>query len=240
MEWQLILIAAITGYLTGSISFARILMSIFAPGEKLTGIEFGASSTRRPVNAISGTAVSIKLGPQYGGMTAILDILKTALPALVFRIFYPETPYFLISAAASLLGHNWPLYHRFKGGMGMSPIYGGFFVLDFWGTIITAIVSMFFGVVVLKMIFVMYLGGLWLMIPWVWFRTHNLAYLAYVLFVNVIFFFSLLPEIKETVRRRRAGEAADYSAAMDMTPMGKMIKRMATRAGFFKKEENPE
>ena len=78
------------------------------------------------------------------------------------------------------------------------------------------------------------------MIPWIWFRTQNLAYLVYVLFVNVVFFLSLLPEIKETVRRRRSGEAEDYSASMDMTPMGKMIKRMASKAGLLKDEEKPE
>jgi len=239
MNWMIALLAAVVGYLVGSISFARIVTGIVAPGESITGIDFDEESTRQAVSAISGTAVSIKLGPKWGGLTAVFDILKAAVPALVFRLVYPEVPYFLISAGAGLLGHNWPLYYGFKGGMGLSPIYGGFLVLDFWGTLICALASMVLGVVVLRMIFVTFMGGLWLMIPWVWIRTGNLAYVAYVMFVNVVFFLQILPEIRTTIHRRRTGEAGDFSDSMDVTPMTKMIKRMAVKAGIMPEDEEP-
>lgn len=235
MDWVMALIAAGVGYLVGSLSFARIVVSIVAPDQELTGIDLGEAGDGRHVDAISGTAVSMTLGPKYGGMTAILDILKVALPALVFRLLFPDQSYFLISAALGLIGHNWPIYYKFKGGRGLSAIYAGYLVLDFWGTLITAVAGMILGVVVLKMVYVSYLAGLWLMIPWIWFRTRNLAYLGYVLYTNLVFALVLVPEIKKTVQSRREGKGKDFSQSMDLTPMGKMISQMATRLGLLRK-----
>lgn len=236
MELELGITAAVTGYLVGSISFARVINRIVAPEEAITGMSIDVSGReeKMEVSAVSGTAVSMKLGAKYGGLTAILDILKVALPALAFRLLYPGTPYFLILAGAGLLGHNWPLYHRFKGGRGMSAIYGGFLVTDWIGSLVTAVVGMVFGLAVLKDVVVSYLAGLWLMIPWLWFRTHDLAYVAYAVFVNVIFIVAMIPEIKKVIELRRMGADQSVSAGMDATPMGKMMKKMANRFGLMK------
>lgn len=235
--WGIAFLAAMVGYLAGSISFARIIVKIIAPGEDLTGIEFDEAGTTRRVDAISGTAVSMQFGAKYGGLTAILDILKVVVPTLVFRLAYPEVPYYLLTAALGLVGHNWPVYYRFKGGMGLSAIYGGFLVLDFWGTLITAFAGMFLGVVVLKMVYISYLAGLWLMLPWIWFRTHSFVHLGYVIFTNVIFLIGIVPEIQESTRRKRAGEDTDFDGAMDITPMGRMITKMAKRAGLLQDQK---
>lgn len=235
MEWQTALLAAAAGYLLGSISFARVIMRLVAPGEELTGMEVdtGSEETFR-VETVSGTAVSMKLGAKYGGITAILDILKVAIPTLTFKIGYPATPYFLITAAMGLVGHNWPIYYRFKGGRGLSAIYGGFLVVDWIGSLVTSFVGMFLGLLVLRNVFVSYLAGLWLMIPWIWFRTHDVAHLAYVIFVNIIFVVAMIPEIKMMRDRSRRGVEEDFAGAMEATPMGSMIKKMANRFGLFK------
>ena len=107
-------------------------------------------------------------------------------------------------------------------------------MLDFWGSLITATVGMFLGVVVLKMVYVSYLGGLWLMLPWIWFRTHNVAYLAYVVYVNLVFVLVLIPEIRKTMQERREGKDRGFSGSMDITPMGQMITRMAKRLGLMR------
>lgn len=232
MNLQLILLAAIIGYLFGSISFARIINKLVAPDVEITGIELEDIQ----VEAISGTAVSMKLGPKYGGLTAILDILKVAIPALVLKLVYKGDPYYLISAAMGLVGHNWPLYYRFKGGRGLSAIYGGFFVMDWIGSLITSFAGMLLGLLVIKDVAVSYTAGVWLMIPWIWFRTHDVAHLAYVIFVNVIFFVAMIPEIGKMRELRRNRESSSVSAGMDAIPMGKMIKKMANRVGMLKDE----
>ncbi len=188
------------------------------------------------VEAVSGTAVSARLGAKWGGFTAILDIFKTLLPTLVFRFSLPGSPYFLIVAAMGLVGHNWPLYHRFKGGRGLSPIYGGFLAVAPLGALITSAVSMIIGLLVLKNVLISYMGGLWLMIPWLWFTTHDPAHLAYVLFVNIVFALAMIPDIRGILDRRRRGLEGDVMQAMEMTPMGRMIKKMANRVGLMKEK----
>ena len=81
------LFAAVTGYLLGSISFARVIVRLVAPGQELTGIEMEIADAKEPVHveAYSGTAVAQMLGDKWGGMTALLDILKAAVPTLVSR-----------------------------------------------------------------------------------------------------------------------------------------------------------
>jgi glycerol-3-phosphate acyltransferase PlsY len=242
MDSWLILIAALVGYLLGSISFARLIFRWVAPGQEITGMELDipGSDEKAHISAVSGTAVSTKLGAKWGGITAILDILKTLIPTLVFRFLFPGTPYFLIVAAMGLVGHNWPLYHRFKGGRGISPIYGGFLAIAPLGTLVTAIISMIVGLFVLKNVLISYMGGLWLMIPWLWLTTRDPARLAYVLFVNVVFALAMIPDIRGMRDRRRRGVEGDFMASMDMIPMGRMMKKMANRFGLMMETEKAE
>jgi glycerol-3-phosphate acyltransferase PlsY len=232
VNWQIVLLAGVVGYLCGSVSFARIVSGLANPDVEIDGIELEGMH----VDAISGTAVSMKLGPRLGGLTAILDITKVAVPTLVFRLLYPSEPYYLVAAAMGLVGHNWPVYYRFKGGRGMSAIYGGFLVVDWLGALVTSVLGMTLGLFVLRDVLISYLGGLWLMIPWVWLRTRDVAHLAYAVFVNVIFVVAMIPEIRQVMKLRREGAPSDLSTQMEATPMGKMMKKMVSRFGLFDDE----
>jgi glycerol-3-phosphate acyltransferase PlsY len=238
MELLTAFFAATVGYLLGSISFARVINRFVAPEQEITGMEIDIAGTeeKMQVEAVSGTAISMKLGAKYGGLTAILDILKVTIPTLGFKIGYPGAPYFLITAAMGLVGHNWPIYHRFRGGRGLSAIYGGFLAIDWIGSLITSFAGMFLGLVIVKDVLVSYLAGLWLMIPWLWLRTHDLAHLAYVIFVNVIFVVAMIPEIRQIVALKRRGLDGDLASAMEATPMGEMIKKMANRFGLLQEK----
>ena len=234
MEWYIALLAALAGYLLGSISFARILMRIVAPDEELTGIEFVTSTgEQRRINTVGGTAIGSKLGAKYGGITAILDILKVFIPTLAFRLLYPDTPYHLITATLGLVGHNWPLHHRFQGGRGLSAIVGGFLAVDPIGTVVTSVIGMVLGLA-LRQVFLSYLLGSWLMIPWLGLFARDWAYVIYAVAVNAIFVLALLPEIRSERERQRQGIAGDFDEGMDATPMGRMIKQMGVRIGVFK------
>jgi len=231
-------LAAAVGYLLGSLSFARLVTRVFAPDQEVTGVEYRVPGTDETVEvqAIHGTAVANRLGSKYGCLTALLDILKVALPALVFRLGYPGTRYFLIAAAMGVVGHNWPVYHRFKGGRGISAIYGGFLVVDWLGTLVTSVVASFLGLVVFKRVLVelsvlvAYAGGIVLMIPWIWFRTYDAAYLAYVVFVNAMFALATIPDIRMMRDVRRRGIEIDMATQMDATPMGRGLRK--TEAWF--------
>ena len=82
-----------------------------------------------------------------------------------------------------------------------------------------------------------YTGGMWLMIPWLWFSSHNPAYIVYALFVNVIYWIAMMPEIKAMSELRRRGIKGDFESDMLSTPMGRGIYRMASKLGL--REERP-
>lgn len=231
------LASAAGGYLLGSISFARLIWKLVAPGQPVQGIALDIAGCEERVesDAISGTAVSTQLGTRYGCLTGIGDILKAALPALALRLYYPDAPYFMIAAAMALVGHNWPLYHRFRGGRGMSPMMGGFLVLDWIGTIVTSLVALVLGLGLFKSVLIAYTGGIWLMIPWVWFRTQDPARVLYVVFCDVVFILSMIPDIRGIVDRKRRGLGGDFWTSMDSMPMGRGMLKMGRMIGLMKK-----
>jgi len=236
MDLHIAILAGIGGYLLGSISFARIIFRRVAPGREITGLDVAVPGTDETmhVQAISGTAVSMQLGSKWGGITALLDMTKVFVPTLLLRLLYPGMPYALIAAGTGLIGHNWPVYHRFRGGHGLSAIYGGFLAIDPVGALVTAVIGMFGSLLILRNVVVSYLAGLWLMIPWTWFRTRDLAHLLYVSAANVIFLLALIPEIRRVIEYRRRGIKPGVAADMDLTPMGRHIKKMASRLGLLR------
>jgi glycerol-3-phosphate acyltransferase PlsY len=238
MDPAIALLAAIVGYLFGCISFARIVSKVVAPQQDVTRTDMAVPGTEESMRlrAVSGTAVSMHLGPKYGCLTALLDMLKVALPVAIFRFAFPGQPYFLIAAITGIIGHNWPVFYGFKGGSGLSPTYGGLLVISPIGTIVTAFGGMFLGLFVFRNVVVSYLSGLWLMIPWLWFTTYDAWYLAYGIIVNVLFFIAMIPEIKTVREYQKRGIGTDVAAGMDMTPMGRMMNKMMARMGLMKRK----
>ncbi len=229
------LLAGIVGYLSGSVSSARLVTKIAAPHKDIakTEIDVAGSDETITMDFVSATAVSMHMGPRLGFITVVMDMLKIAIPTLVFKRAYPEASYFLITAAAGMVGHIWPLYHGFKGGRGLSAVYGGMFAIDWIGVFATSLGGMLLGLCVLRDVLVAYMGGLWLIIPWLWFRTHDVGHVAYAIAVNVIFGVAMIPEIRQYVKYKRAGKGVDISETMQYTGMGRGIYKMAKRFGVL-------
>ena len=112
MNLLIALLAMAIGYLLGSISFARLVTRLFVPEQDISKIEIEVpdSVERFESDAISATSVRLHLGPKYGCLTSILDILKATIPALAFKLWQPEAPYYLFAAGMAAVGHNWPIY----------------------------------------------------------------------------------------------------------------------------------
>jgi glycerol-3-phosphate acyltransferase PlsY len=249
MDPLIALLAAIVGYLAGSLSFARIVTRIVAPDVDIgkgADLAIPGTSETTHTDSIAGTTVATKLGDRYGCLAGIGDIFKALVPALVFRLLYPDqaTPYYLIAAFASVVGHNWPLYYRFKGGTGLSPITGGFLVLDWLGTILTSVVALALGLVVIRGpfgIYFAYSGMILLMIPWIWFRWEDPARLLYVVGVVVVYMIGSIPGFRLMIERKRSGAPdIDTAALLQMMPMGRgmdRIKRLFRRSSREPEEE---
>ncbi len=228
MKIEIAILSGILSYLIGSISFTRLVTRFVSPQLDIENVTITSSTgdESSPLRSMGATTASIELGPRWGCSIGILDILKVAIPVLAFRLLFPEQYYFLIAGVFGMLGHNWPIYYRFNGGSGMSSIYGAFFVIDWIGAIVCSFGGMLLGFYLVKDILVAYMAGAWLMIPWLWFRTHDVAYVVFAIAMNMMYIFALIPEIRAQIKARREGNA-DMTNAMESFPMGRgMLKIM--------------
>jgi len=236
MEWQTVLIALAVGYFVGSLSMARLIVRIFAPGKDIssTSVNIEGSEQTFDSQCVSATTVSVHLGSKYGFMTMLLDMLKIIVPVLVIKYMYPGNPYFLITAAAGMLGHIWPVYYKFQGGRGILAVYGALFAIDWIGVFVTSISGMIFGLAVLRDVLAAYITGVVFIIPWLWFRTHDIAFVIYAVVINIILFIAVIPEAKQLRRLKKEDSWDDPVAVFQLTGMGRGIIKMAKKIGVIK------
>ena len=234
----IVLLVAVSTYLVGSISFARIVTKLWAPGKDVTQFEIPVEGTndRYKVLSIGGNSVSSALGPMAGMAVSILDILKIVLPTLFCRLYFPGQPVYMLTAAlGGLVGHIWPVYYRFHGGSGFSAILGGLLVIDPLAVLVTPVAGLLLGMVVLRNMIVASLSWIWLLIPWLWWRSDgNLAYILYAVIVNILFILAMVPEIKMARKYAKDGKYLEYGlGSLSSNPMGRGMLKIAK---FFKVE----
>jgi len=230
MSWLIALFAAAAGYLLGSISSARIVTRIVAPGTDISKVVEPVPNSDKffEMASVAATAVRVNVGTRYGLLTALLDMLKVALPTLAFRLWQPEAPYYLLVAALGVVGHDWPLYHRFKGGRGESAIFGGFFVVDWPGVLATNAAGILLGVAAGNLLVVRW-AGMVLMIPWLWIRTGDWVFGAYAAFVNAVYFVAMIPELKQYFQIEESGGITSQQALAEFLGMGSGLGRVLDR-----------
>ena len=120
-EISLVLVA----YLVGSIPFGYILTKKFT-GKSILGLGSGN---------IGSTNVGRIAGKKIAALTQLLDMLKGFLPvALVYllqvmNIFHFEEIYIYIVAFATILGHDFSVFLKFRGGKGVNTTLGASLLL---------------------------------------------------------------------------------------------------------------
>lgn len=108
----LVVIAA--AYLLGCSNLALYISKI-----KKVDIRTGGSGNLGASNA------TVMLGWRAGIAVALHDIGKSALAVMLARMVFPEVPYIgAVAGVASVLGHIFPFYLKFKGGKGFASYMG--------------------------------------------------------------------------------------------------------------------
>ncbi len=242
MEWQIVLISVVVGYFIGSISMARLIIRYIAKGKVFTSTSAGIEGSDLTFNSklVSATSVTAHFGSKYGFLTMLLDMLKIAVPVLIIKRLLPEHPYFLITAATGMIGHVWPVYYRFQGGRGILAVYAALLAVDWIGVFVTSVLGMIFGLVVLRDVLAAYMTGVVFIIPWLWFRTHNIAYVIYAVVVNIILFIAFIPEAKELKRLKKDKSWDDPIAVFQLTGMGRGVIRIAKMLGIVKEKSDKD
>ncbi|MHA2600691.1 MAG: glycerol-3-phosphate acyltransferase [Candidatus Thorarchaeota archaeon SMTZ1-83] len=230
MDPLIFIVSALIGYLAGSISFARIGLRLAGADREISELEIpveGAEESAR-VEIFGANAASMILGARGGIAIGIMDMAKAAVPMAIFRfILYPTESYHLVISVAALIGHNYPLYHRFQGGRGFSVIFGGLIIVDWLAAIVLPIVGILFGLFVVGNMMMAYVSWLLFMPPWLWLRTLDPVYVIYSVLVLSLFFISTRPEISTMAKYRREGRLEEYMRGLyDSSPRWRGMKRM--------------
>ncbi len=204
------------GYLLGSFSFARVVGHFVAPGDDLekTEVEMPGGATI-DYRGVSATSIAVRGGPVAGIVTGVLDAGKSFVPTTIARRRWPDEPYYAFVAAGAMTGHNWPLYHRFKGGRGQTPFYGGLAAMDWVSIPITAAAGAFLGIAVSRDMLAVDSLSMWLTIPWALWRR-NPAEIGYTIVGNALFSIASIPEMRSYFALRNSGELESMGTFKDV------------------------
>ena len=115
----------ISSYLIAAIPFGLVLSLKFAKKDirKLGSKNIGATNVARVV------------GKKLGFLTLILDGFKGAIMVIAARFIFADVTsdlnlFLVLVASASVIGHVYPIYLKFKGGKGVATTIAVLFALD--------------------------------------------------------------------------------------------------------------
>jgi acyl phosphate:glycerol-3-phosphate acyltransferase len=104
----------VLAYLIGSIPTAVIL------SRRLRGVDI-----REIGDGNMGAAnMYHTLGPRLGIMVAVIDVLKGTLAVLVAQLLGLELIWQMLAGACAIIGHDFPIFVKFRGGQGTAVAVG--------------------------------------------------------------------------------------------------------------------
>lgn len=120
--------ALLLGYLVGSV-----------PSGVLIGRLYGVDPRQVGSGRTGGTNVYRAAGPKAGLLTAFADAVKGLLVVLLIRSLFPDAPFAAAFAGlAAIVGHNWSVFLKFRGGAGTMTNLGVLLALSPAVLVITA------------------------------------------------------------------------------------------------------
>ena len=205
MDPSLSLIICSSGYLIGSISFTRIIGKLALPGENLeqSTVQVEGTNEHFSFYSVSATTLRARAGAKYGIITSILDLLKAAIPITVVLYWLNSQTHVYLISAAIILGHDFPVYYRFRGGRGASCLLGSLLFFDWRSIPVTLVLSTGIGLLLIDDAFIAYLSMPIYLIPWALVTSGASQFLAYAIVINAIYWIALIPEMREYLKFRR-------------------------------------
>lgn len=129
METLLSFLFPLLGYLSGSLPFS-VWVTRLAKGVDVRDAGSGHATTTNTIR---------QAGFGWGALVAILDLAKGLIPTLL-AVRYSGEPWVIVfTAALGVVGHCWPVFSQFRGGMGLAPFAGALFVVN-WVSVIIGLV----------------------------------------------------------------------------------------------------
>jgi len=128
-----IALAAVVGYLVGSVSPAVLIA-------RARGLDLRTVGSGNP----GATNAARAMGSRVGVVVGLLDVLKGFLPAVVFLPVSVDAA--LVGGAAAVLGHVTSPWLRGRGGRGVATSLGAILAVEpVWGVVVLAVFGIVLG-----------------------------------------------------------------------------------------------
>jgi len=121
VNYLLFIIFPIFGYICGSLPFS-IWVTRYVKGVDVRAAGSGHATTTNTIR---------QAGFGWGALVLALDIAKGFLPVYLVAYWGASTLLIALTAACAVIGHCWPVFAQFRGGMGLACAGGCIFAVDF-------------------------------------------------------------------------------------------------------------
>jgi glycerol-3-phosphate acyltransferase PlsY len=116
----------VLGYLSGSLPFS-IWVTRYAKNVDVRDAGSGHATTTNTIR---------QAGFGWGGMVLVLDVAKGFIPTYLALQFTNSAWVVTLTAACAVIGHCWPLFAEFRGGMGLATFYGALLAVNWFAFVI--------------------------------------------------------------------------------------------------------
>jgi len=186
----MIILAMVIGYLLGSIPFAYIVARLVKGVDirKVGGGNMGTVNTMREIGTLPGFGVFFA------------DMAKGALAVLIAQWLGLHLYWVFAVGLAAVVGHNWPVWLKFRGGQGLATTMG---VLAVFSPIPFAIC---FGVLLVVVIFtsnvrLSAVAGFVFLPPLVWVFGGELSVILYSIALPAFGLLKTIPRFRSDVAK---------------------------------------
>ncbi|MBM3709857.1 MAG: glycerol-3-phosphate 1-O-acyltransferase PlsY [Actinobacteria bacterium] len=101
------------------------LLGAFPTAYIIYKLKKGGDIRREGSGNVGGTNITRTIGPVAGIGTIIADMLKGFIPVLILYFIFPDDLILLAAVTVvAVIGHDYPVYLKFKGGKGISTSFG--------------------------------------------------------------------------------------------------------------------
>lgn len=203
-----VFLLGVGAYLIGSISFARLIGRWRAPEVDLSEVEYHVAGTEESwvYRGVSATTVTKKIGLRWGLVVVALDLSKGLLPTLMTRILWPAEEWYLVVGVMVVVGHVWPIWHRFVGGRGQSTLIGSVLAVSPLALVVAILVGAVAGLFLFTSSHLARQGfGLYV---WVWPLVHSGSgeVLYFGVAISLVYLAAIAPDLREEKRVQRTKE----------------------------------
>jgi len=116
----------ILGYLSGSLTFA-IWITRYVKKVDVRDAGSGHATTTNTIR---------QAGFGWGALVLIFDLAKGFIPTYLALRFANSTWIVAFTVAGAVIGHCWPLFAQFRGGMGLAALGGSLLALNWFSFVI--------------------------------------------------------------------------------------------------------